>query len=92
MIRFLADVSLNYVIVRGCRRLPQSRIVFLSRTISKTMPAHFADFLLVRGSSPGVLLVPQYLPTAEAIEEIVLIWGASNQEEWRNPILSIPLQ
>jgi len=26
----------------------------------KTMPRHFGDFLQARGSSPGVLLVPQY--------------------------------
>ncbi len=58
----------------------------------QTMPRHFADFLVARGSSPGVLLVPQYLPTAEAIEELVLIWGASDQEEWRNRILKIPIQ
>lgn len=43
----------------------------------QTMPRHFGDFLQ-RGSSPGVLLVPQYLPIGEAIEELVLIWSASD--------------
>jgi len=57
----------------------------------QTMPQHFGDFLQAGGSSPGVLLVPQYLPIADAIEEIVLIWGASDAEEWRNRILRIPL-
>jgi Domain of unknown function (DUF5615) len=57
----------------------------------QTMPQHFGGFLQARGSSPGVLLVPQYLPIAEAIEEIVLIWGASDAGEWRNRILRIPL-
>jgi len=31
------------------------------------------------------------LPIAEAIEEIVLIWGASDAEDWRNRILRIPV-
>ena len=57
----------------------------------QTMPHHFGDFLQARGSSPGVLLVPQYLPTGEAIEERVLIWGASDAEEWENRIVRIPL-
>jgi hypothetical protein len=57
----------------------------------RTMPRHFADFLLAHGSSPGLILVPQYLPIGEAIEELVLIWGASDAEEWRNRILKIPL-
>ena len=57
----------------------------------QTMPRHFGDFLLSRGSSPGVILVPQYLLIGEAIEELVLIWGASDAAEWENRILRIPL-
>ena len=57
----------------------------------QTMPRHFGDFLQARGSSPGVILVPQYLPIGEAIEELVLNWGASDAEEWENRILRIPL-
>jgi hypothetical protein len=57
----------------------------------QTMPQHFGDFLQARGTSPGVLLVPQYLPIGEAIEELVLIWGASDAQEWENRILRIPL-
>lgn len=41
----------------------------------QTMPRHFGDFLQTRGSSPGVLLVPQYLPIGATIEELLLIWG-----------------
>lgn len=52
----------------------------------QTMPRHFADFLLAHGSCPGLILVPQYLPIGEAIEELVVIWGASDAEEWRNRI------
>lgn len=44
----------------------------------QTMPHHFGDLLQACGSSPGVLLVPQYMPIGEAIEELLLIWGASD--------------
>jgi hypothetical protein len=56
-----------------------------------TMPRHFGNFLQAGNSSPGVLLVPQRLPVGEAIEELVLIWAASDADEWRNRILRIPL-
>jgi len=55
------------------------------------MPQHFGDFLLSSGSSPGVLLVPQYLPIGEAIEELVLIWSASSAADRADRILRIPL-
>ncbi len=57
----------------------------------QTMPKHFGDFLQAHGSSPGVFLVPQYVPIREAIEELVLIWSVSDAEEWRNRIVRIPL-
>jgi hypothetical protein len=57
----------------------------------QTMPQHFGAFLQTRGSSPGVIVVPQSLPIGEAIEELVLIWGATDAEEWENRILRIPL-
>ena len=57
----------------------------------RTMPQHFADFLQARGSSPGLLIVPQYLPIGEAVEELVLIWCASEAEEWENRVRTLPL-
>jgi predicted nuclease of predicted toxin-antitoxin system len=57
----------------------------------QTMPRHFGEFLQTAGSSPGVILVPQRLLVAEAIDELVLIWCASESEEWTNRILRIPL-
>ena len=58
---------------------------------SQTMPRHFGDFLQAHGFSPGVIVVPQSLPIGEAIEELVLIWSATDAEEWENRILRIPL-
>ena len=57
----------------------------------QTMPRHFGDFLQARGSSPGLILVPQHMPIGEAIEELLLIWGASDAEEWRDRWQALPL-
>jgi hypothetical protein len=47
----------------------------------KTMPHHFGE-LLSRGSAPGVLIFPQYLPIGVVVEELVLIWAATDASEW----------
>jgi hypothetical protein len=39
----------------------------------------------------GVLIVPQSLPVVVAIEELLLVWAASDAEDWINMILPIPL-
>jgi len=54
------------------------------------MPHHFGAFLMRTGSSPGVFLVSQYAPIGEVIDELVLIWAASDADEWRNRIVNIP--
>ena len=54
-------------------------------------PANLVHFLTGAHTSPGVIVVPQSLPIGEAIEELVLIWGASDAGEWENRILRIPL-
>lgn len=58
----------------------------------QTMPRHFGDFLQAGNSSPGVPLVPQRFPIGAAIDDLVLIWVASDADEWRNRILRIPLR
>ena len=68
----------------------QNRVLVSHDT--RTMPRHFGSFLQIHGSSPGLILVPQFLPIGKAIEDLVLIWGASDAAEWENRILRIPLQ
>ena len=58
----------------------------------RTMPKHFAEFLAGGRSSPGVFLVKQRTPLAQVIEELVLVWTASEPEDWTNRILEIPLR
>ena len=56
----------------------------------KTMPAHFARFLNGR-SSPGLIIVPQDLDIGDAIDELLLIWAATDAEEWRDKVGYLPL-
>lgn len=56
----------------------------------KTMPRHFADFI-AHTPSPGLLFIPQHLSVAAAVEDLLLIWFASEAEEWVNRIRYLPL-
>ncbi len=56
----------------------------------KTMPGHFAEFIQ-REVSNGVIVVPQRLAVSVAVEDLILIWAASEAEEWINRIQSLPL-
>ena len=55
-----------------------------------TMPRHFFTFIAT-ATSAGVLIVPQHLPVAAAVDDLALIWHASEAEEWINKIRSLPL-
>ncbi|MSP13218.1 MAG: hypothetical protein EXR62_09710 [Chloroflexi bacterium] len=56
----------------------------------KTMPGHFAEFIMTE-TSPGVLILSRKLFLAEAIEDLLLIWAASEADEWINRIFWLPL-
>jgi predicted nuclease of predicted toxin-antitoxin system len=56
----------------------------------KTMPSHFAAFLS-HSQSPGVLLLSQKTSVADAIDALLMVWLASEAEEWINRICRLPL-
>jgi hypothetical protein len=56
----------------------------------RTMPGHFADFIY-QHSSPGVFIIAQNVSVRVAIDELLLIWTASDSEEWINLIVELPL-
>ena len=56
----------------------------------RTMPAHFARFK-TGTRSPGVILLREATPISIAIKELVLIWNASEAEEWVDRLVWIPL-
>lgn len=54
-----------------------------------TMPRHFKEFTKSR-LSPGVLLIRQDLPVGHAVESLLLIWEASEPDEWANRLCLVP--
>jgi uncharacterized protein DUF5615 len=71
-------------------RAAQSGRILVSHDY-RTMPGHFADFLATGQHSPGVLLLHQTLPVAQAIEALLLVWEASSPEDWRDLLTYLPL-
>jgi Domain of unknown function (DUF5615) len=57
-----------------------------------TMPSHFHEFTEAGKHSAGVFLVPQSLDVRTAIEELLLIWLASEASEWENRLEWLPLR
>lgn len=55
-----------------------------------TMPRHFARFV-EHNSSPGLLIIGQHLEIGLAIEDLLLIWTASEAEDWIGRIGFLPL-
>lgn len=49
----------------------------------KKMPTYFAAFRESH-DSPGLIIVPQSVPVARAIEELILIWAHASPEQLRN--------
>jgi len=56
----------------------------------KTMAAHFARFRKER-SSPGIIIVPQNLDIGAAIDDLLLIWTATDADEWVDHIGFVPV-
>jgi hypothetical protein len=54
------------------------------------MPGHFQRFVST-SRSPGVILMRARVPIVVAIEELLLIWVASDSEEWIDRVAWIPL-
>lgn len=71
------------------RLASESGRVLVSHDV-KTMPRHFARFIQTQ-SSPGLIMIAQALPVGIAIEELLMIWVASEAHEWTNVIRFLPL-
>lgn len=51
----------------------------------RTMFWHFGQFIQ-KQDSPGVFIISQRVSTHRAIEELVLVWAASDAEEYLNSV------
>ena len=56
----------------------------------RTMPTHFADFIQQQ-ESPGVIIISQRMSVRRAVDELALVWEASEAAEWANLIVELPL-
>ncbi len=56
----------------------------------KTMPRHFAEFV-GKQTCPGVLVVSKKTAIHSVAEDLLLIWAASETEEWKGLICTVPL-
>lgn len=70
-------------------RAAQENRVIISHD-RRTMPHHFAAFIATQ-TSAGVIIVPKNLSIRQVVEDLLLIWEASEAEEWVNQIDSLPL-
>lgn len=55
-----------------------------------TMPRHFGEFVRTQ-RSPGLLVVPQHLPLRQVVDDLILIWSATEAEEWINRMVFLPV-
>ncbi len=68
----------------------EQRRVLVSHDVG-TMPAHFRTFRNAGKHSAGLFLIPQSLDVGTAIDELVLIWDASEASEWENRLAWLPI-
>jgi hypothetical protein len=58
----------------------------------RTMTHHFQERLISGRPSPGVFIVPQRSAIGDIIESLLLVWTASQAEEWRNRMVYLPIR
>ena len=66
------------------------RRVLVSHDVG-TMQSHFRKFKSAGNRSAGVFLMPQSLDVGAAIEELLLIWLASEASEWEDRLEWLPI-
>lgn len=72
-------------------RLAAAQTRILVSHDENSMPGHFTDFINEGNQSSGLLIVPQAAPVADIIESILLIWTASDADEWADRVAWLPL-
>ncbi len=65
-------------------------LIVISHDVN-TLPAQAFARIAAGMSMPGVFMVHQRQPIAPVIDSLVLIWSASEAEEWFNQVRFLPL-
>ena len=90
-IRSAADAGLAALDDIQVLRLAASDGRVLISQDRRTMPGHFHRFVRSGVRSPGVVLLREGISIATAIEQLLLLWAASETGEWTNRLLWIPI-
>jgi hypothetical protein len=54
------------------------------------MPRALAEFVIAT-RSPGVFIISQKVDPLATVEALLLVWAASEADEWANQICTLPL-
>lgn len=73
---------LNYAAEQG--------VLIVSHDVN-TMPAAAYQRMANGRTIAGLLMVPQISPIGPVIDNLLLIWSASEAEEWENQVVFLPL-
>lgn len=71
--------------------IEQNDFILVSRNRS-TMPVHLKEHLAEGGHVPGILLIRKEILIGKLIEDLLLIWGASEAGEYRDQIAYLPFK
>ena len=72
-------------------RLEESNFILVSRNRS-TMPMHLKEHIAKKRHVPGILIIRKGILMGKLIEDLLLIWGASEPEEYRDQIVYLPFK
>jgi len=65
---------------------------FILVTNNRTsMPEHLTDHIAMGRSIPGILELNPNMSIGETVEELILIWGASELKEYQDLIIYLPV-
>jgi hypothetical protein len=92
------EIDFQTATAAGLAGLKDADVLALARRDSRvlithdhsTMPRHFGEFIRV-SASPGLIVVPQSLPIREVVDALILIWAATQPEEWVNRLAYLPI-
>ncbi len=71
--------------------IEQNDCILVSRK-RNTMPGHFKDHITKGGHVMGIFLIRKEILIGKLIENLLLIWGASEPEEYRDQIFYLPFE
>jgi hypothetical protein len=65
-------------------------LIIVSHDVN-TMPAAAYERVAAGRAVAGLIMVQQTCPVGPIIDQLVLIWSATEQEEWTNQVVFLPM-